>query len=108
MDSILSNIDKIRQSISNATDEKHKARLGQYFTPNRIAMFMAGLFQLNTNSAYKILDPGAGIGSLSIALLERILLNSETKTTSLTAIEYDPILIGLCCINLPLKAYSAI
>ena len=93
MDSFLSKIDKTRQSFSNCTDENHKAKLGQYFTPSSIAIFMASIFDIDKSLGYKILDPGAGIGSLSTALLTRLLDHNTSKQNKVTAIEYDPILV---------------
>lgn len=93
MDSILSDIDQLRKAISSSTDEKHKSQLGQYFTPHQVALFMASLFELEKNSRYKILDAGAGIGSLSVALLTIMMANSKSLDISLTAIEYDSSLI---------------
>lgn len=93
MDSFLSKIDETRQSFSNSTDETHKAKLGQYFTPSSIAVFMASLFDLDKSSNYKILDPGAGIGSLSSALLTRSIDHNTTIKHTVTAIEYDANLV---------------
>ena len=49
-----------------------KQKLGQYFTPGNIADFMASLFPKATDANVRILDPGAGIGILSCALMERM------------------------------------
>jgi adenine-specific DNA-methyltransferase len=45
--------------------------LGQFFTPAAIAEFMAGLFAPGTEDACRLLDAGAGSGSLSDAFLRR-------------------------------------
>lgn len=50
---------------------KRKAHLGQFFTPKTIAQFMAGMFSSQTRDICRILDPGAGMGSLFTAFLER-------------------------------------
>lgn len=54
------------------TSLRHKEALGQYFTPYPIAHFMSALFPV-TDQKIKLLDPGAGIGTLSCAFMERIL-----------------------------------
>lgn len=52
--------------------KEHKKTLGQYFTPVKIAQFMASLFPKSEIENIIILDPGAGIGILACSLLERI------------------------------------
>jgi len=51
---------------------KHKKAFGQYYTPVKIAHFMASLFPKTARDHVKILDPGAGIGILACSLIERI------------------------------------
>ena len=47
-----------------------QARLGQYMTPASIGGFMAGMFQ-NLEGRLRILDPGAGVGSLTAAVADQ-------------------------------------
>lgn len=47
-----------------------KSQFGQFLTPERVAAFMAGLFPPGKGIC-RLLDAGAGIGSLSAAFLER-------------------------------------
>ncbi|MCL4851795.1 MAG: Eco57I restriction-modification methylase domain-containing protein, partial [Bryobacteraceae bacterium] len=54
-----------------STVEERKGK-GQYFTPPEVCGFMAGLFSEPLDSRYRFLDPGAGIGSLSAAVCERL------------------------------------
>jgi len=63
-------IEQTRLQVSKNTDASKKSQLGQFFTPAKIAMFMAGLFP-DANGNCRLLDAGAGIGSLSDAFLER-------------------------------------
>ena len=82
--------------VIHATDTPRaiKQEFGQYFTPANIADFMASLFP--TSSGYlNILDPGAGIGSLSCALAERIASEKwDVDSISVDAYELDQSLIG--------------
>ncbi|MDR1383824.1 MAG: Eco57I restriction-modification methylase domain-containing protein [Planctomycetaceae bacterium] len=48
----------------------NKISLGQFFTPDSICQYMVSLFQLNTFSEIRLLDPGAGTGNLSCAFME--------------------------------------
>lgn len=68
---MLSAIEQTRLKVSKNTDAKKKSQLGQFLTPARTARFMAGLFVPTTDRHCRLLDPGAGIGSLSSAFLER-------------------------------------
>lgn len=63
-------VEEARLRISRNTDAKKKSQLGQFLTPERTAAFMAGLFPPGEDIC-RLLDAGAGIGSLSAAFLER-------------------------------------
>lgn len=63
-------IEKMRLQLSGLTSPEKKSCLGQYFTSARVATFMVSLFPFASGSC-KLLDPGAGIGSLSHAFMER-------------------------------------
>ena len=67
---MLSAIEEKRLHISRNTEANKKSQLGQFFTPEKTAAFMAGLFP-DSNGHCRLLDAGAGIGSLSVAFLER-------------------------------------
>jgi adenine-specific DNA-methyltransferase len=60
--------------ISKKTKAKKKSQFGQFLTPERTATFMASLFPPAEGDC-RLLDAGAGIGSLSAAFLDRC--NSE-------------------------------
>jgi len=68
---LLNQTEQLRERVAAATDAKKKSRLGQFLTPASIARFMASLFRPATGLHCRLLDPGAGIGSLSVAFLER-------------------------------------
>lgn len=51
-------------------DAAHRSKFGQFFTPEPVAAFMASLID-DDGGTLKLLDPGAGIGLLSAAVLER-------------------------------------
>lgn len=63
-------LEQTRLRVSRGTDPRKKSQLGQFFTPERTAAFMASLFPAAGGDC-RLLDPGAGIGSLSAAFLER-------------------------------------
>lgn len=70
-----------------------RAALGQFMTPAPVASFMAGLFRTR-RSYVRILDPGAGVGSLTAALLDRFLWRTKPPTdVVVTCYEIDARLV---------------
>ncbi len=67
---MLSRVEQIRLRLSKDTTAKKKSQFGQFLTSARTAAFMASLFP-NGKGSCRLLDAGAGIGSLSAAFLER-------------------------------------
>jgi adenine-specific DNA-methyltransferase len=74
---------------SSTLDTEKRARLGQYFTPAATADFIASLSRLDEAETIRILDPGAGIGSLTASLVARILRDRPGVRISITACEID-------------------
>lgn len=83
-------IEDIRHKTSQRLCPDRRAAFGQYMTPWPIADFMAALCTLPKRGTIKLLDPGAGVGSLSAAFAEQW-LNSTPATSKLavTAVELD-------------------
>lgn len=87
---MLKTVDKIRTSVSTKLNEKEKSRLGQFMTPATIAGFMASLFTVNNSKHCRLLDAGAGIGSLSSAFVERLSKeNHKLNRVEIEAYEID-------------------
>jgi adenine-specific DNA-methyltransferase len=73
-------------------DPSRRADLGQYMTPAPIARFMASLFA-DVSGELCLLDPGAGVGSLTAAFVERICAAAtKPRSASLVAYEIEPVL----------------
>ena len=77
------NLDSHQQSISKQLDKENRSEFGQYMTPNSIASFMASLFSYK--KYITLLDPGAGIGSLTSAFLN----NFKDKKNSITTTAWE-------------------
>ena len=85
--------DFYRLDASLKLDPKRRSGLGQYMTPTPIGRFMASLFG-NVSGDIRVLDPGAGVGSLSAALVERCAHEQKKpRSISLTCYEIEPLLI---------------
>lgn len=52
-------------------DAEKRSEFGQFMTPSAIARFMVSFFPDSKEDTCYLLDPGAGIGSLTMAFLER-------------------------------------
>ena len=98
-DNLLERVDFLRlEAIQKLTADR--AEKGQFFTPQKIAQFMACVFA-ERPSTLNILDAGAGIGSLSAALVvEACQWNPKPSAITVTAYEIDPILTAYLHITL--------
>lgn len=67
---MLSDVEEARLRLSKTTEATKKSQFGQFLTSATTASFMAGLFPPADGSC-RLLDAGAGIGSLCAAFLER-------------------------------------
>ena len=96
-------LDRVVYSTTEYIETMPKAmrkKYGQFFTSKETAIFMADLFSFtDDNTAISILDPGAGSGILSIALLERIDTLS-IKIVDLVCYENDEKIIPILKDNL--------
>lgn len=92
MRQLLSAVEKRRLHVSKNTEAMKKSQLGQFFTPERTAVFMAGLFSAGSGHCH-LLDAGAGIGSLSAAFLDRCFSGvHDFEQIELDAFEIDQVL----------------
>lgn len=81
-----------RQAVSGALKQRHRSRLGQFFTPAPIADTIAQLLQPPTQQHLDILDPGAGVGSLATAVVARLLDDPSVRSLRIVSYEIDPAL----------------
>lgn len=71
-------------------EEMPKAKrksIGQFFTSTETAQYMASLFVVPHKTAITILDPGAGSGILTAAVVERLQNENHIKQISITCYE---------------------
>lgn len=105
---------KVLDQAARLTDEFVRAMpkalrksYGQFFTGKETAEFMAGLFSISSDqSEVSLLDPGAGSGLLSVALLERLEKESSVDHIHLTCYETDVHILPLLRNNLELACAS--
>jgi adenine-specific DNA-methyltransferase len=63
--------------------------LGQFFTPARAATLIASMPRLPESGELRVLDPGAGSGMLSAALVARVLAERPHLPVHVVAVERD-------------------
>lgn len=84
---------RYRVEASRRLDPPRRAALGQYMTPAPIGRFMAHGFARPAGSV-RVLDPGAGVGLLTAAWVERFCRpGSPLRTAQFVCYEIEPLLL---------------
>ncbi|MCL2182123.1 MAG: Eco57I restriction-modification methylase domain-containing protein [Chitinispirillia bacterium] len=79
----------------------HRKSFGQFFTSAATARFMAGLFTIPAKNTLKLLDPGAGSGILSAAVIEMVGQQyPHVEKIELTCYETNPDVLPLLEANI--------
>lgn len=100
VESLTDRVDLSRAHASSQLDPGQRSQMGQFFTPPDIARFMASLFN-HAESDIRLLDPGAGVGSLTAAFVEDAVARPILPTSiAVVAYEIDPMLAGHLRISL--------
>jgi adenine-specific DNA-methyltransferase len=87
---LVDQIEFYRLDAARLSTPDKRGELGQFLTPAPVARFMASLAQPATGDI-RLLDPGAGVGSLSAAWIEEILgRKKRPRSIHLTVCEIDP------------------
>lgn len=93
-DSLLATVDARRRLAVRQLDPRRRVVMGQFLTPAPVAEFMAGMVEASKPILH-VLDPGAGVGSLSAALVVALCRRTRRPVSIvLTAYEIDRTLIG--------------
>jgi len=91
---LLTEADTTRERANAALDEASRASLGQFMTPGVVAGFMASMFR-DLPAEVRLLDAGAGVGSLTAALVHEALSRSpRPRVIEATAYEVDPVMLS--------------
>ena len=93
MNLLLSRAEEHRLTVAKATKRAHKSAFGQFMTPASTAEFMANLLP-RPKAAASVLDPGAGLGALTCAVLDHWQAKKKGHMPiSVTAYELDTRLV---------------
>ncbi|MDR0505106.1 MAG: Eco57I restriction-modification methylase domain-containing protein [Bifidobacteriaceae bacterium] len=90
---LLQQAEWVRVETMLGLDSSAQTARGQYFTPELAAELVACLPRLTKNDRIRVLDPGAGSGMLTAAIVERICREQSATAVEVTAVEVDPQLI---------------
>ena len=78
-----------RLAASAQLDDSRQGTLGQFFTPAPAAVLIASVPRLPECGELRVLDPGAGTGMLTAALVSRVLAERPGLSMHVVAVEYD-------------------
>lgn len=86
-------VDRIRLVANRQLDPKVKSAQGQFMTPYPVAQFMASLFNVQSMGEARLLDAGAGVGSLTAAFVAEFCIRKiRMQHITVTAYETDNLL----------------
>lgn len=91
--SLIEQVETARRVATLELDQGTRADMGQFMTPAPVARLMAGMFE-NLTGDLRLLDAGAGIGSLTAAFVEEA-CRRQARPASIAATAYElaPILV---------------
>ena len=102
-DGLLHEAEWVRAEAMIGLDRSAQSVRGQYFTPERAAELVAALPRLAGVESLRVLDPGAGSGMLTAAIVDRVCRERRIGQVEVTAVESDGTLLpalartaGLC------------
>jgi adenine-specific DNA-methyltransferase len=88
-DDLLTQAEQNRTDALRSLDATTQSALGQFFTPVRAATLIASVPHLPESGEVRLLDPGAGSGMLSAALVHRFLTERPNLPVHVVAVECD-------------------
>lgn len=86
---LLSGVEARRQQVSSGIADSHRSAHGQFFTSTVVARQLAEMFDPPQRGPWRVLDPGAGVGVLSAALIARLITSGFTGPVELHCFEID-------------------
>ncbi|HYO55887.1 Eco57I restriction-modification methylase domain-containing protein, partial [Archangium sp.] len=90
---LVDQVELLRIAANRELDPEHRAELGQFMTPAPIARRMASFFEVRRPN-FRLLDAGAGVGSLTAAWVADMLSRTHRpESISVTAYELDALLV---------------
>ncbi|RUO46271.1 Eco57I restriction-modification methylase domain-containing protein [Pseudidiomarina donghaiensis] len=102
LESLVDTVDQYRTDANQLLDQSTRGQKGQFMTPASVAQTLSGMFR-NLDGGVRVLDAGAGGGSLTASLVARALTEFAPTSISGNAWELENVLVerledsfGLC------------
>ncbi|MFD2165166.1 Eco57I restriction-modification methylase domain-containing protein [Thalassotalea euphylliae] len=92
IETLVDTVDEIRIKANSLLDEDTRGQKGQFMTPDSATRILSGMFR-NLDGELNVLDAGAGVGSLTTALVERALKEFRPTAINANAWEIEDVLI---------------
>lgn len=92
LEALVNTVDDIRIQANKLLDEDTRGKKGQFMTPASAACILAGMFR-DLDGELNVLDAGAGVGSLTTALVERALTDFQPTSINANAWELENVLV---------------
>src|SRR4051812_24151386 len=93
MQNLLERVDFFRLDANRRLDPNNRSSLGQFMTPPATARLMASMFE-SVPPTVKLLDAGAGVGSLTAAFVQEMCSRAiKPKSVHTTAYEIDAMMV---------------
>jgi adenine-specific DNA-methyltransferase len=88
-DRLRADVEARRLECASELVEHQRVKLGQFFTPRPTAALIASMPTLPSQGTLRVLDPGAGVGSLTAELVGRVKEQCPDLKLELTTYEID-------------------
>ncbi|MFY0572808.1 Eco57I restriction-modification methylase domain-containing protein [Archangium lansingense] len=90
---LVDQVELLRQAANRELDPEQRSEFGQFMTPAPVARRMASFFEVRRPN-FRLLDAGAGVGSLTAAWVAEMLSRPHRpESISVTAYEVDELLV---------------
>ncbi len=90
---LVESVDFFRLDANRKLDPERRSELGQFMTPPATARLMASMFRDAAEEHIRLLDAGAGVGSLTAAFVSEMCARKQKpKSIHAIAFEIDPVL----------------
>lgn len=87
--SLIARAEERRRAVSKVLDPRRRSDRGQFLTPAPAARFISELLDLPERGTFRLLDPGAGVGSLTAAVVARVIRQRPELHVDVVAFEID-------------------
>jgi adenine-specific DNA-methyltransferase len=104
LDAKVANVDSLRLEVNGKLDPTKKGELGQFMTPSHIAEFMGSLFD-TPRKRVRLLDCGAGIGSLTISAVQKLKEIESVDLWEIDSIMREYLAQGIESLHVPFEIH---